>query len=294
MGRIRSGGKTLAWTRLDCCWDCENCDWVDCGEDPWHPCCTGECDSCEPYCSDCGDCPSNPGCQPYNTPQASKDVFYLNNGGGIFSDVTTTLIGSMENDTATRSLALADMDGDNDPDMVRSGYMGNYTGTRLFENNLGSFTLVAPQVDNGSGREIVLANFDSDSASTLDVFIPRTNEYPIYRIQEGGVFVDHSRYGDDWLPGNTSYSNDYRDAVAAARVDVDLDGDPDVVIGRKNSEPNRLFINNNGSPGHFEYTAGMLPELSESTFAWLAVPEPTMFSLVGFAGSSLFLRRCRG
>jgi hypothetical protein len=136
----------------------------------------------------------------------------------------------------------------------------------LFDNNLGSFTLVAPQVDNANGREIVLANFDSDSGATLDVFSPRTNEYPIYRIQEGGAFVNHSRYGDDWLPANTTYSNDYRDSVAAASADVDLDGDPDVVIGRKNSEPNRLFINNDGSPGHFEYTAGMLPELSESTF----------------------------
>ena len=47
---------------------------------------------------------------------------------------------------------------------------------------------------------------------------------------------------------------------------MDLDGNPDVVLGRKNQEPNRLFINNDDEPGHLTYTVGMIPELYESTY----------------------------
>jgi hypothetical protein len=87
-----------------------------------------------------------------------------------FSDATAAIIASAENATATPSLALADMDGDNDPDVVRYGYWGSYTGTRRLDNHIGFYNMVDPRLDSSGGREIVLTNFSFiDAISDVSV-----------------------------------------------------------------------------------------------------------------------------
>ena len=54
--------------------------------------------------------------------------------------------------------------------------------------------------------------------------------------------------------------------MSGASVDVDLDGDMDIVIGRNENKRNLLLTNNNEQPGHLDCTPGMLPVLYESTY----------------------------
>ncbi|MCB2183102.1 MAG: VCBS repeat-containing protein [Desulfobulbaceae bacterium] len=250
------------------CWECE-------GETSCVVCCDGTCNSCPDCCNDCADCPDNPGCNDYYHPLRSKDRFYLNAGSGIFVDATdisvsTDQYGRSHNGGGTRAIALGDMDQDGDLDLVRCGYNYSYLRTWLYENVDGLFTLVEPYLSGEySVVSLLLADFDSDTNRMLDIFGPQDYDYPLYFTQTDTGFVDHSQYGDDWLPTELvwTYSrNDYKYWTTGISRDVDLDGDEDILIGRNTSSQNFLLTNDDANPGQLHYTAGMLPASTENSY----------------------------
>ena len=164
---------------------------------------------------------------------------FLNNGtGDPFNGVTPINVGTAQN---TQSIALADLDGDGDIDVME----GNFgPANRLFLNNgTGDpFNGVTP-INVGTAQNsqsIALADLDGDG--DIDVLEGNQN-------QANRLFLNNGT-GDPFngvTPINVGTAQDSR---SIALADLDGDGDIDVMEGVNSSvQANRLFLNNStGDP----------------------------------------------
>ncbi len=144
---------------------------------------------------------------------------YKNDGSGNYSEVTETpLVGVQYS-----SVAFADIDGDDDQDLLITG-RGSSIITKLYKNDgSGNFTEVTnnsfPAVQEGS---IAFADVDKDGAP--DVVITGTdNEYkPVSKLYMNDSAGNFSEVGG--LP----FTNVQRSSIAFA--DIDGDNDKDVLL----------------------------------------------------------------
>lgn len=154
-----------------------------------------------------------------NTQQIAK--LYLNNGNGDFTLVNGTPFTA----TSNGSIAFADIDGDNDQDLLITG-KNNNSGNRIAElytnDGSGNFTLVSSPFDGVEFSSIAFADIDNDN--DLDVMITGLNV-----IAAGSTKL----YIND---GNGNFSVEIGtpfDLVgfsAIAFSDIDGDNDQDVLI----------------------------------------------------------------
>jgi hypothetical protein len=182
-----------------------------------------------------------------------------NDGSGTFTDVTAAQMPNVERET--RAIALGDVDGDSDLDLV----LGN--GLSRGEQN-GLF------VNDGTGRF-------SDASAT---HMPTAWPFPTASIALGDVDGDGDldvAVGNDELGlgrFNRLYENDgsgrFRDrelvydyfrTFAIAFADVDRDGDLDVVCG-DNDHHDKLYLND-GRGGFRDASWPRLPATSDRTRA---------------------------
>ena len=177
-----------------------------------------------------------------NTIGTSVTKLYSNNGSGIFTEILGTPMDAIQ----VGSVAFADIDNDQDKDLVISG--SNSTSlpiTKLYTNDgLGTFTEVV-----GTGLESVqngaIAFSDADNDGDQDLLITGTNSSPVssvanlYTNNGSGIFtkaitpLDKVRFG------------------AVAFVDIDNDNDQDLIItGRNNGDvfSSKLYRNLTNSP----------------------------------------------
>jgi len=130
---------------------------------------------------------------------------------------------------AVRSLVVADVDRDGDPDFV----VFTAAADRLLVNQAGRFR------DESSSRLPGLADdsrdgfaFDADRDGDLDLYVASAGQDRLYLNDGLGVFADATA-------GRLPAENDF--AGAAAPLDVDRDGDLDLFVG--NHGPDRLLLN---------------------------------------------------
>ncbi len=169
---------------------------------------------------------------------------YLNNGtGDPFSGVTGSDISS--DDHVTYSIALGDVDGDGDLDLVT----GNEAQTnRLYLNNGSADPFSGVSGSNISSdaqytQSIVLGDLDGDG--DLDLAAGNDGRNRLY-LNNGT---------SDPFTGVTGLdiSSDMHRTEFLALGDIDGDGDPDLVAGNDNR--NRLYLNN-GTADPFDGVTG--------------------------------------
>lgn len=169
----------------------------------------------------------------------------------LYRDATATHLPTGALDGLSMDAAVADVDGDGDPDVVianefRPNILLLNDGTGRFDD--ASHRLPAAERDS---EDVGLADFDGDG--DLDIVVvsedDQTNEY--YRNAGDGTFED---VGDRWPVAGTS------NAVAVA--DLTGDGAPDLVVG--NNGQNALLVND-GTGGFVNETADRLPTREDVT-----------------------------
>jgi hypothetical protein len=172
---------------------------------------------------------------------------YLNNGTSTpFSGVTGTNINA-DALVETLAIALGDVDGDGDLDMVAGN---NDTGNRLYLNNgtanpFNGVTGIQITADAQSTRAIVLGDVDGDG----DLDVVAGNNWEVNRLyRNNGTANPFSGVT------GTDITADAHPTTAIALGDIDGDGDLDVVAGN-GGVANRLYLNN-GAPTPFNGVTG--------------------------------------
>ena len=167
---------------------------------------------------------------------------YINDGIGNFTDALGTPIDGV----AGGSIAFADVDGDNDPDVLITGYTGTGTISKLYINDgMGNFTeALGTNFDALPNGAIAFADVDGDS--DLDVLI--TGKF--------GTGTIAKLYINDGM-GNFTLKASFggKSEGDLAFADVDGDGDLDFLMSGYSSTGHAsavgLYINDGG--GNFTY-----------------------------------------
>jgi hypothetical protein len=187
----------------------------------------------------------------YGSTAATPARLCLNDGTGIFTDVSATHLPA--DSRRVLGIALGDLDGDGDLDalLVRSGQdlLFLNDGAAHFVN--ASAGRLPPAADEST--DVALVDVDGDG--DLDAVITNSpGQNRLLRNDGSGSFTDLSA---THLPQLADRSG------AVASADVDRDGDPDLLIANY-AEQDRLLIND-GTGVFTDETAARLPPDNDQT-----------------------------
>ncbi|CAN5372158.1 hypothetical protein BH20ACI1_BH20ACI1_26470 [soil metagenome] len=131
--------------------------------------------------------------------------------------------------------AFFDFDSDGDSDIVLTN------PAKIFRNDNGKFVDITDasgdfaKTSADIGFRVITGDFDNDKLP--DIFVLRGKQNTLYKNLGGGKFEDVTAKAE--IPANETEIN----ANSAAFVDVDHDGDLDIVIGGAGKITNKLFRN---------------------------------------------------
>ncbi|MEM7199674.1 MAG: VCBS repeat-containing protein [Planctomycetota bacterium] len=195
------------------------------------------------------------------SPMASR--LFVNDGAGTFSDVTAVQMPAVALDAY--SVALGDVDGDGDPDIVLGCTTFGGERNRLYLNDgAGTFSDVsAARLPDLSYTTLDIALADVDGDGDQDILCANgtfadAQQDRLYLNDGAGTFADATLGRLPAIGGRTS---------ALVVGDVDLDGDVDVVFGDLmpgRGTPNRLYLND-GSGTFAHIGAPQMPAVDGST-----------------------------
>ena len=184
-----------------------------------------------------------------------RNRILINDGTGLFDDQSAERLPGLVETSV--DVAAGDVDGDGDMDLVVANR--GSTNRLLLNDGTGRFTAAAAGRLPGSngGTAVVLADLNGDGPP--DLYFAAADGTGLLLANDGlGAFTDVSATA---LP---AVASEHTDAVA---VDIEGDGDPDLVLGA-GAAGVRLLVNQDHAPGTFVDESGSrLPDLAAYVIA---------------------------
>jgi len=167
---------------------------------------------------------------------------YSNDGNGLFNEV----IGAPFNGVINCSIDFADIDGDNDQDLLITGEntSGIYISNLFLNDGNGNFSFFPSLLDSVSYSEVTFADIDNDNDQDLLISGLNNNSQVIYKLYKNDGIGNFS------LITGTPFTGMLFGSVAFA--DVNGDNYPDVFI--TGSDSSKIYIND--STGYFTELLG--------------------------------------
>lgn len=186
-----------------------------------------------------------------------QNYLMINDGKGSFNDESITRLGGMED--VTQDIALGDLDNDGDIDLV----IGNEGKNRVLLNNgKGIFKdestdRIPFRVEPEETREVDLGDIDEDG--DLDIVFGNVEAFVEGALRQNRILIND---GKGFFSDVTTarLPNDEDRSFSADFIDIDLDGDLDIVTANVNgarfegSTPFRVYLNN--GKGEFTISTG--------------------------------------
>ena len=191
-------------------------------------------------------------CANMGAPQGQNKL-YCNDGRGGFHDATSSRFPAAGD--STMALALGDVDGDGDLDLVWANYAYPTGQNSLWLNNGKGYykDTTSTRMPRAGDLTYAVALGDVDGDGDPDLlFGNAANQNRLYLNDGKGTFTDHTA-------GRMPADQDVTNALVLA--DLDGDGDPDLVCA--NSRQNRLYLND--GKGFFTDATSRLPGDSDET-----------------------------
>ena len=180
---------------------------------------------------------------------------YENRDGAFFRNFNTPFV-----DVARGDVAWADIDNDNDPDVLITGERSNGTATtQLYRNDSGTF------VDMNAGivalKESMAAWADADGDGDQDLYISGVGDDAItvswmYFNDGNGVFEQVNPNTRGLRLGSLEW------------YDYDVDGDPDLLVTGRDTQNKRWTILYDNLKGRLIDSGHSLPQIDLSAATW--------------------------
>ena len=194
-----------------------------------------------------------------------RNRLLVNDGSGVFTDVTTSQMPNVTD--MTSALAVGDVDGDGDLDLVFGN--GYYDGLQCLEgeqnrllvnDGTGTFTdVTATQLPSDNTMTHGVAFGDVDDDGDLDLVVANANYSGGQDGQNALLLNDGAGGFTDDTMGRLPIRQDATFAVALA--DIDEDGDAEILVGNIGWDgfPGWWLFDNDGTGVFADVTAQRLP-----------------------------------